>query len=120
MTGEMLLLDDWIEVCTVERLADRNMVCVRAGGMEMIVLRDGEVIHVCERACPHEQADLSLGTVGEGKVFCPRHLAWFSLSTGAVSPGWSSRALLRFPVRISDGRIFIRPSPLSSETDKPD
>ncbi|CAN5391225.1 Rieske (2Fe-2S) protein [soil metagenome] len=111
--------DDWIAVCTLERLAERGMVCVRAGGADLIVIRDGERIHACERACPHEQADLSCGRVADGKLFCPRHLAWFSLGSGAISPGWPSRALRIYPVRICEGQVWIAVRPVRSDSDRP-
>jgi 3-phenylpropionate/trans-cinnamate dioxygenase ferredoxin subunit len=107
--------DDWIAVCTLERLAGRGMVCVRAGGTDLIVIRDGERIHACERACPHEQADLSHGRVADGKLYCPRHFAWFSLEGGAISPGWLSRALRTYPARICEGRVWIRLPKIASD-----
>ena len=35
-------------------------------GADLILVRDGEAIHAFERACPHEQADLSQGRVADG------------------------------------------------------
>lgn len=99
--------EDWVIVCSLERLAEKAMVCARIGGVDLIVMKNGERIFACERACPHEQADLSLGRVDDGRLFCPRHLAWFSLLTGAISPGWPSRALRRYPVRTAEGQVWI-------------
>jgi nitrite reductase/ring-hydroxylating ferredoxin subunit len=31
---------------------------VRVGSADVLLVRDGERIAACERACPHEQADL--------------------------------------------------------------
>lgn len=99
--------EGWVIACTLERLAEKAMVCTRIGGVDLIVMTDGERIFACERACPHEQADLSHGRVDGGRLFCPRHLAWFSLLTGEISPGWSSRALRRYPVRTVEGQVWI-------------
>jgi 3-phenylpropionate/trans-cinnamate dioxygenase ferredoxin component len=72
-----------------------------------LMVRDGDRIFACERTCPHEQADLSLGRVAGGRLFCPRHLASFDLRNGDVSAGWPSRGLQRYAVRIEDGQIWI-------------
>jgi 3-phenylpropionate/trans-cinnamate dioxygenase ferredoxin subunit len=99
--------EHWTVACTLERLAEKAIVCARSGGVDLIVMMDEERIFACERACPHEQADLSQGRVANGRLFCPRHLAWFRLLSGEISPGWSSRALRRYPVRIAEGQVWV-------------
>jgi len=97
----------WVEVLPLERLADQGIVSVRVEAVELLLVRDGERIIACERACPHEQADLSLGLIKDGRLFCPRHFASFDLDDGQVSAGWPSRRLRRYPVRAGNGRIWI-------------
>lgn len=98
---------DWWAVCSLDRLTTQNIVCGRAGSVDLIVVKDNEDIYACERACPHEQADLGLGRVADGRLYCPRHLAWFSLTDGLISPGWPSRGLRRYPVRIAEGQVWV-------------
>ncbi len=97
----------WVDALPLERLADRAVLCVRVKAADLLLVRDGEHITACERACPHEQADLSLGRVADGRLFCPRHFASFYLKDGHISAGWPSRPLRRYPARIKDGRIWI-------------
>jgi 3-phenylpropionate/trans-cinnamate dioxygenase ferredoxin subunit len=97
----------WVEVLPQERLADQALLCVRVEAIDLLLVRDGERIMACERACPHEQADLSQGRIAQGRLLCPRHFASFDLDDGAISTGWSSRPLRRYPVRIEHGRIWI-------------
>jgi 3-phenylpropionate/trans-cinnamate dioxygenase ferredoxin subunit len=97
----------WVEVLPLERLADQAILCVRMETVDLLLVRDGGRIIPCERACPHEQADLSLGRMAEGRLFCPRHFASFGLADGHISAGWPSRPLRRYPARIMDGRIWI-------------
>jgi 3-phenylpropionate/trans-cinnamate dioxygenase ferredoxin component len=99
--------DKWVAVCPSEAVAQQAIVCVRVASVHLLLIRDGDRIYACERACPHEQADLSLGRVTDGRLFCPRHLASFDLNDGTVSAGWESRALRRYPARIDAGRIWI-------------
>jgi 3-phenylpropionate/trans-cinnamate dioxygenase ferredoxin subunit len=99
--------ENWVAVCPLERMAHKTIICVRLEAVDLLLIRDGHRVFAFERACPHEQADLSLGRVAHGRLFCPRHLASFDLQDGTISRGWSSRALRRYPARIKDGRIWI-------------
>jgi 3-phenylpropionate/trans-cinnamate dioxygenase ferredoxin subunit len=97
----------WIRVCSLERLAAANTVCARVADVDLVIMQDAEEIYAFERACPHEQADLSLGRVVAGRLFCPRHLASFSLVDGTISAGWPSRDLTRYPVKVDDRHVWI-------------
>lgn len=97
----------WIEVLLLDQLADQGVLCVRVEAADVVLLRDGARIIACERACPHEQADLSHGRLDDGRLLCPRHLASFDLDDGHISAGWPSRPLQLYPVEINDGRIWI-------------
>lgn len=99
--------DRWTAICTRERLASQTIVCVTVNGTSILVVQDGSRIVACERACPHEQADLSRGHIAGGRLHCPHHRASFSLTTGDVSPGWPSRPLRQFPVRVDGTHVWI-------------
>jgi nitrite reductase/ring-hydroxylating ferredoxin subunit len=72
----------WIPVCDLGRLKAETIV--RVAGRDMLVIwNEGDVI-ACERACPHEQADLGLGQVAAGRLYCPRHAASFDCATGRL------------------------------------
>jgi 3-phenylpropionate/trans-cinnamate dioxygenase ferredoxin subunit len=107
----------WLEALPLERLADQGIVSVRVEAVELLLVRDGERIIACERACPHEQADLSLGRIKDGRLFCPRHFASFDLDDGQVSAGWPSRRLRRYPAKTGNGRIWIDAAAVHRATD---
>jgi 3-phenylpropionate/trans-cinnamate dioxygenase ferredoxin subunit len=98
---------NWVAICPSQRLAHQTILCVRLAAVDLLLVREGNRVFACERACPHEQADLSLGRVADGRIYCPRHLASFDLHDGNVSAGWPSRALRCYPARIREGRIWI-------------
>lgn len=104
----------WVEVLPLPALADQAIVPLRVEDIDILLVRDGERVVACERACPHEQADLSLGRITEGRLFCPRHFASFNLGDGQVSAGWPSRPLTRYPVRIMNGWICVDAAALRS------
>jgi nitrite reductase/ring-hydroxylating ferredoxin subunit len=43
----------------IEPLAPQTIVCARLEAVDLLLIRDGNQIFTCERACPREQADLS-------------------------------------------------------------
>ena len=98
---------NWVSVCPLERLASQPIVRLRLGEVDFLLVRRGAEILACERACPHEQADLGLGRVADGRLFCPRHLASFDLQDGTVSAGWPSRRLRMCAARVSDQQVWI-------------
>ena len=108
--------ENWIAAAAADRLARRPIIAVRVAGVDLILVQEGEQLYACERACPHEQADLCVGHVAAGRLHCPRHLASFGLNDGRISPGWQSRDLRRYPVRITDGIVWIDMG--SAEADK--
>ena len=94
-------------VCGLSRLISQTIVCARVTGVDLILVwSEGRAV-ACERMCPHEQADLSLGRITEGRLFCTRNSASFDLRDGQVSDGWPSGALRLCPVRISDDQVWI-------------
>lgn len=85
----------------------QTIVCVRVTGVDLIVVwSEGRAI-ACDRICPHEQADLGLGRLSGGRLFCPRHAASFDLRSGRISYGWPSRPLRLYPVRISGDQVWM-------------
>jgi 3-phenylpropionate/trans-cinnamate dioxygenase ferredoxin component len=105
---------DWVAVRALDRIAPQSIICVRVEAVDLLLVRDGDDVFACERACPHEQADLGSGRVANGRIVCPRHDASFDLRDGSVSRGWPSRALRRYPARIGDGQIWIDASAVRS------
>jgi len=108
MCARPISVDDetgWIPVCDLDLLKGERIV--RVAGRDLLVIwNDGDVV-ACARACPHEQADLGLGHVAAGRLFCPRHAASFDLRDGAITAGWPSSPLRLYPVRITGGQIWI-------------
>jgi 3-phenylpropionate/trans-cinnamate dioxygenase ferredoxin subunit len=94
-------------VCGLSQLMSQTIVCARVTAVDLILIwNDGRAV-ACERLCPHEQADLGLGHLSAGRLFCPRHAASFDLRDGRISFGWPSRPLRIYPIRIADGQVWI-------------
>ncbi len=114
MCGRPISVDDpavrpdepaWIPVCDVSRLKAETIV--RVAGRDLLVIwNEGDVI-ACERACPHEQADLGLGQVAAGRLYCPRHAASFDLRDGTITSGWPSPPLQLYPVKVTGEQVWV-------------
>ena len=102
----------WTRACTLTQTAAQAIVPVTIAGRRLLVVREGARLYACERACPHESADLRAGRCLAGRLHCPRHQASFDLATGAVSPGWAFPALRVFPVCVvgDDVRVDLGPA----------
>jgi 3-phenylpropionate/trans-cinnamate dioxygenase ferredoxin subunit len=98
----------WVYACTLDRLKDQTMICALASKIALILIWHEDRAIACERACPHEQADLSLGHVSEGRLVCPHQAASFDLIDGHISSGWSSRPLRIYPVRVENDEIWVQ------------
>ena len=97
----------WTAVCPVSSLVEQIFVCAKIRGTEVLLIWDKDRAIACERACPHEQADLGRGRLSNGRLLCPRHAASFDLDDGSISAGWPSRPLRIYPVRIAGGQVWI-------------
>jgi nitrite reductase/ring-hydroxylating ferredoxin subunit len=101
-------LSGWTQACTLERLTSQGIVCASVEGTDLILIwSDGRAV-ACERACPHEQADLSHGHLSAGRLVCPHHAASFDLEDGSISQGWASRSLRIYPARVEHGQVWVR------------
>src|SRR5579863_6202688 len=98
----------WAHACSLERLVYQGIVCANVNGVNLILVwHEGRPV-ACERACPHEQADLSGGHISAGRLVCPHHAASFDLNDGAISDGWSSRPLRIYPVRLEQREVWVQ------------
>jgi 3-phenylpropionate/trans-cinnamate dioxygenase ferredoxin subunit len=98
--------EHWVRVRRLDTLEDRSIVPVVVEGTHLLLVRDGPRVYATERACPHEGADLAAGRYAHGKLFCPRHLAWFDLKNGRVGGGWDFRPLRTYRTTIIDEVIY--------------
>jgi len=64
-------------------------------------------VYAVSGTCTHEEADLGLGFVLEGRVVCPLHLSQFDLKDGSVQNPPATIPLKTFNVKIDGGTIFV-------------
>jgi len=108
----------WFPIAEVGALAPGDVVAVDAGGIELIVGRDGDRYFAMQRRCVHRGGDLSEGIVSRGHVVCANHGWRFSTATGQHDSA-SDVCLMTYPVRVNGDAIEVDSTPLSTPNRKP-
>jgi 3-phenylpropionate/trans-cinnamate dioxygenase ferredoxin subunit len=101
-------MDDWIEVAKVGDIAPGGFRVVEVNGAMVAVFNVNGAFHALDDVCTHDGGSLSGGEVQGEEVVCPRHGAKFNIRTGEVTAPPAYEAVHVFPVRVEDGRIWVR------------
>ena len=73
---------DYVEVCKVSEISNRQMKHVEINGKEIAIANlDGKFYAFAER-CGHMNARLSRGNINQNIVTCPFHAAKFDVTSG--------------------------------------
>lgn len=105
---EVIQVSQWIKACQVGEIADRKSIVIELNGSDVAVFNLGGAYFAIEDVCTHDGGDLSGGWVEGNRIVCPRHLAEFSIQTGAALKAPAYEGVHTFPVRVRDGVIEIR------------
>ena len=98
----------FVTVASLAQLAEGAFLRVRVEGHALVLARTARTIYAFQATCPHEMTDLAQGRIEGGRLICPRHLASFALTDGAVSTGWENVAPLKlYPVRVDNNGIAV-------------
>ena len=90
---------------------------VTAGAIEMLLIHYGASggidagIVAVQSKCPHAKAPLIEGHVCDGRLICPWHMGTFALPTGALLEPPPMQALTTYPVRVTDGEVWVSDQP---------
>jgi len=115
------------KVAELSALQDGKGVCVKAGGVSLVLIKDGEAVHAIENKCPHVGLPLARGRIEGDEIVCPFHGSRFNIKTGentdwvsAVAgmkiPAWSSallsfgkkpQAIRTFPVSVEGPDVYV-------------
>jgi nitrite reductase/ring-hydroxylating ferredoxin subunit len=94
---------------------------VRVGGREIALFRLGDEVFAVEDRCPHQYAELHTGTLSaDGTLTCAWHGWRFPLADRAASPMLPGMPCPeRFPVKVEDGRVYVRVAPARRDPQAP-
>ncbi|WP_079610415.1 Rieske (2Fe-2S) protein, partial [Mycobacteroides abscessus] len=108
MSGPRLAARTWTPVLPEHLLADGELCHVEAGGVGIVLGREGQSVIAVGHYCPHLAAPMVDGWLDRGKIVCPWHGSQFDTSTGAVVRGPASAPLPCYHTRINNGHIEVR------------
>ena len=91
-------------VARLEQLDNHTPLRVQAGSEEVILIRQGDLVHAYQAHCPHEGAPLDEGALCGGLLVCPWHKAAFAVDEGAVCEPPALADLRRYPVQVKTAR----------------
>src|SRR6478735_447401 len=99
---------EWVTVDDAAAPAEREMVAVTAGDVEvMVIRRQGSLCGLADR-CSHQGGPLHEGELVDGRVRCPWHASEFVLADGSVAHGPASAPQPVYDARDDDGILQVR------------
>lgn len=103
---------EWQVVADEGELASGAPVVVKAGDVDVLVVkRDGQVLAIAE-VCSHAGGPLHEGSFDDSDcVTCPWHGSTFRLVDGAVVHGPATAPQPAFDARVEGGKVSVRPRP---------
>jgi nitrite reductase/ring-hydroxylating ferredoxin subunit/uncharacterized membrane protein len=99
---------DWTAVADEAGLRDGEPRQVEAGGVALLVVRDGGAVHVLADRCAHRGGSLSDGEVSDGCVTCPLHGSRFRLADGSVERGPAAYPQPVLESRVQGGKVEVK------------
>lgn len=99
---------EWTPVMEDGDLVEGQPVAAPAGGIDVLLVRQGGRVHAIADRCGHAGAPLHEGTVEDGCIVCPWHGSVFRLADGDVVHGPATVAQPCFETRLEDGKILVR------------
>lgn len=107
--------DAYVRVCAVDEIPESKAVAVFLSGERIAVFRYGDRISALSSVCQHQNGPLGEGRVIDGCVTCPWHGYQYNPETGESPPPFTEKVPV-FQVRVSDGGVWVNPTPLAPGT----
>jgi nitrite reductase/ring-hydroxylating ferredoxin subunit/uncharacterized membrane protein len=102
---------DWTAVLDAADLAEGAPRVVRADDTDILLVREGNLVHALWASCTHELGPLAEGHFADGCVTCPWHGSTFRLTDGKVVRGPAAFPQPVYETRVTDGKIEVRTAP---------
>lgn len=103
--------DSWTDLGPLDQYPNRELVRRLAGEVPVLVVRDGDDIHVLAERCSHASGPLSEGELlvdDDLCVQCPWHGSVFRLSDGDPIHGPATAPQPAFDTDVKDGHLHVK------------
>ena len=111
--GPVLYRDGRVGLAHVEGLPHATPVLVNVEGVDVVLVRTKDRVHVLYGRCPHRLAPLDTAVVDQGRLMCSRHGWSFRLEDGQAE-GMADESLHRFQAWQEEGLVFVERSEVLS------
>lgn len=99
-------MSEWIEVAAEDSF--RRQTRVDTNGKVLALFRLDDGIYATDDSCSHEYSPLSEGEIWDDDVYCPKHGSRFDIRTGAVRSFPALKPVGSYPVKVEDGKVYVR------------
>jgi Na+-transporting NADH:ubiquinone oxidoreductase subunit F len=107
-------VDGWVRAANSSDLVNNDVIRFDHGSDTFAIYRLGDGrVRATDGLCTHAKVHLCDGAVRDGQIECPKHHGCFDVETGKAMSRPVTVDLRIHETREVDGRIEIRPSPLS-------
>ncbi len=103
------MADEFVKVASVSDIPPGDMMSVRVGTEEVLLVNLGGNLHACDDICTHAYANLSEGDLEEGELVCPLHGAVFDVVSGSPVTPPATEALRKFAIRVEGDDVLVGP-----------
>ena len=107
--------EDWHFAGLAADFEDEDVEQRWVGKLAIAVYRANGQYYATQDICTHEHAYLSDGVVVDCVVECPYHQGRFDVRTGRALGAPVIEPLATFPVKIVDGRLYVRVTKAQAE-----
>jgi 3-phenylpropionate/trans-cinnamate dioxygenase ferredoxin subunit len=101
-------MSDWVFVANAADIPPSGWETVDLDGTLVAVFNLEGAFYAIEDVCTHDGTVLTGAPIEGDQIICPRHGARFSIKTGEVlaPPAWEP--VSTFPVKVEDGKVYVR------------
>jgi naphthalene 1,2-dioxygenase ferredoxin component len=99
--------EEWLDVAARADVPDGEVIAVRVGGQEVALYGVDGQVYATANLCTHGNARLCEGFLEGTEIECPLHQGKFDVRTGKALSTPVTEDLQAFPVKVSDGRVFL-------------
>lgn len=105
-------VDGWVEICDAESLSFEDVVRFDHEHRTYAVYRTAAgKFYATDGICTHGNTHLADGMVKGNLIECPKHNGRFDVTNGSPRRKPVCVALQTYPVRVTDGKLFLKLSP---------
>ena len=100
--------DNWIEVAEGDSIDMDDLIRFDHANKTFCIYRIEDGYYATDGICSHEAVHLEDGLVMDDEIECPMHQGIFNIKTGkAISPP-ACDDLKTYPVKVENGKIYIK------------